>query len=469
MAHNPIKTHPSLGRQSLINGAFREAAEASVDKWIESGVVKPEEMFYLNDEFGVPHLYRRYIDEGNSLEFFQLIVPDGPSGDIVKSHMLHLCHSWEGAHLKMHKMYVELQKRCFWRGMYADVQRFAQSCDACQARGTSRDRREGASPVLTYPEISSPFQRVGIDILGPLGNAKSGYTHIVVAVDHFTKWVEAEAYRGAPSAIDVNQFFMRHFVHRHGVPDCIIADNGSNITANQLNSEMFQEMGAEVRNVTTYHPQANGQVERLNPVICDFLAKNCSVDDQQYWDRFLEATIFAINTSVNRVTGYTPFFLVHGREARRVIDKRLPNWTGFKWRQQGWREYADWVQLELNRCSRVAKEHLDLSHSLYNQPLVVHRIASSLTDVDQRLRRKQSIRTFEDGDSVLVYVPILRDSKKHIQIRKLQKFWRGPFVVERKINAVTYLVRLSPTKTQAFNVSRLKPYYLRKDFMSQPF
>jgi len=228
-------------------------------------------------------------------------------------------------------------------------------------------------------------------------------------------------------------------------------------------------MGTEIRNVTTYHPQANGQVERLNPVICDFLAKNCSVDDQQYWDRFLEATIFAINTSVNRVTGYTPFFLVHGREARRVIDKRLPNWTGFRWRQPGWGEYADWVQKELDRCSRIAKEHLDKAHSMYNQPLAVHRVASSLSNVDQRLRRKFEIRSFEVGDAVLVYVPILRDTKKHIQIRKLQKFWRGPFTVERRINEITYLVRLSPTKTQPFNVSRLKPYYSRTEYLTQPY
>jgi hypothetical protein len=317
--------------------------------------------------------------------------------------------------------------------------------------------------------VSGPFQRINIDILGPLGNAKSGLTHIVVAVDSFTKWVEAEAFKGAPSATDVNQFFMRHFIHRHGVPDCVIADNGSNITANQLNAEMFQDMGSQVRHVTTYHPQANGQVERLNPVICDFLSQYCSVDDQLYWDRFLEATIFAINTSVSRVTGYTPFFLVHGREARRVIDQRLPDWSKFKWRRSDWREYAEYVQAQLERCSKTAQEHMDKSHSLYNQPLAVHRVSSSFQLPDSRLRSRFKIRQFKEGDQVLLYVPVLRDSKRHIQIRKLHKFWRGPFTIEKRINEITYLVRLSESKLQPFNVSRLKPYYARVDFLHQPF
>jgi hypothetical protein len=469
LAGRPVILHPSVGHLALTNQSFRNEAEASADKWLESGVLRPEELFYLEDEFEVPHLYRRHVDSTTAIEHFQLLIPDGPSGDVVRNHLLHQCHSWGGAHLRMGKMYAELMKRCFWKGMYADCQQFAQSCDSCQARGTSRDRREGSSVTLSYPSLSGPFQRVFLDILGPLGNTKSGFTHIVVAVDGFTKWVEAEAYRGAPSAEDVNQFFMRHFVHRHGVPDCIVADNGSNITANKLNSVMFQDMGADVRNVTTYHPQANGQVERLNPVICNFLANYCSVDDQAYWDRFLEATIFAINTSVSRITGYTPFFLVHGREAKRVIDRRLPSWAGFRWGRADWREYADYVQEQLEKGSAIAKEQLDVSHSLYNQPLAVHRISSSMGAAQHRLRNRVSSRTFKAGDQVLLYVPVLRDSKRNIQIRKLQKFWRGPFTVEKCINEVTYLVKLSDTKSQPFNVSRLKPYYARNQYRFQPF
>jgi hypothetical protein len=117
----------------------------------------------------------------------------------------------------------------------------------------------------------------------------------------------------------------------------------------------------------------------------------------------------------------------------------------------------------------VAREHLDKSHSMYNQPLAVHRVSSSFGFPEQRLRRKSNLRRFAVSDQVLLYVPVPKDSRKHIQIRKLQKFWRGPFTIERCLNDVTYLVRLSPTKVQPFHVSRLKPYFERSEFLFQPF
>jgi len=79
------------------------------------------------------------------------------------------------------------------------------------------------------------------------------------------------------------------------------------------------------------------------------------------------------------------------------------------------------------------------------------------------------LREFKNGAKVLVYVPVPKDSRKHIQIRKLQKFWRGPFTIERRINEVTYIVRLSDSKVQPFHVSRLKPFYERSSFQYQPF
>jgi len=160
---HPVTYHPSRGQQqSQINDAFRTAAAESVDKWLGAGVLQHSEVFYLPDEFGIPHMYRRFLDEAVKQEYYQLIIPDDPSGEVVRHHLLFQYHSGGGGHLKMHKMYTEFQKR-FWKGMYSDVARYAQSCDVCQIRGTTKDRREGVTPIRRWAEVSMPFQRVIID------------------------------------------------------------------------------------------------------------------------------------------------------------------------------------------------------------------------------------------------------------------------------------------------------------------
>ena len=352
--------------------------------------------------------------------------------------------------------------------MWKDTKDYAQSCVSCQERGTSRDRQERSTMILQGPKATLPFERVHIDILGPIGKDSSGIRYLIVGVDHFTKWVEATGTADTPTAIDVNNFVMSHYYFKHGVPDVIIADNGTNITANQLNAQMFQDMGSKVKNVTTYHPQANGQVERFNAVICDFLSHFCTDTDQSNWFHYLEATLFAINTSVSRTTGFTPFFLVHGREAKRVIDKRLPSWENFDWKYPHWKAYAEAVQSKLTSAHDTATSLTDKAESLYNQPAVVFRTGATFGIAGRRLRGRHITKVFKEGDSVLIYIPISVTSSTKLQIKKLNKFWKGPYQVLAKVNDVTYLIDKGGGKTQSFHISRLKPYYVRDARFLQP-
>jgi hypothetical protein len=252
----------------------------------------------------------------------------------------------------------------------------------------------------------------------------------------------------------------------------IVADNGANVTANQLNAVLLQHLGVQSRHVTTYHAAANGQVERFNKVICDFLVHHLDDFDHSQWAQYLDATLFVINTSVNVTTGFTPFFLVHGREARRIVDRILPDWGGTKWKHKSWQEYADSVQDVLRMSYKVAGENIHRAHSMYNQPRVIHRLKSSLlplfaptfpptteTTPLPHLGRRVTKR-FLPGDPVLVYVPVVNTSKNRRLIKKLTKFWRGPFEVIRPINDVTYLLRVK-NREQAFHINRLKPYFSR--------
>ena len=428
-------------------------------------------------------MYRRNIHGATGRDNFQLLIPDDERGLLMRTHLLYSSHENAG-HLRFGKCLEDLQMRVWWPGMYAATERHCQSCEPCQARGTSQDRASQHIPIQRLPPASSPFDRVHIDILGPLTTSRTKKQFIIVAVDHFTRWIEAESISHCPTAIDVNDFVCRHFFFRHGAPKSIFADNGTNITANQLNSYLFQALGSRVRNVTAYHPQANGMVERFNKPICDFLAAFCTDQDNADWDQRLDAVIHALNTSVSASTGFTPYFLVHGREAKRPIDQRLPT----RWLQRFsgpkgpiWSTYAQQLLDTLHAAHKVAESNIDKAQSLYNAPRAFHQIISDNVPVTPRTARKFR-RPFEPDDWVLVYVPVIpkpnpsdissrKLAESHLQslsARKLAKFWTGPFQVIRQINPVTYLIR-QKLKDVPIHLSRLKRFHDRRTLYHEPF
>jgi hypothetical protein len=263
----------------------------------------------------------------------------------------------------------------------------------------------------------------------------------------------------------------RHFFFRHGAPRTIVADNGTNLTANQLNSYLFQALGSRVRNITAYHPQANGMVERFNKPICDFLSAFCTDQDNADWDQRLDAVIHALNTSVSSSTGFTPYFLVHGREAQRPIDQRLPS----KWlrRFNGkkgpiWTEYAAQLLETLHRANEVASSNIDKAQSLYNAPRAFHRAIAENCPITPRTAIKYRC-PFEPGDWILVYTPVVTKSPTiDASVRKLAKFWTGPFQIVRQINEVTYLVRMKD-KDVPIHLERLKRFHDRATLYDEPY
>ena len=102
-----------------------------------------------------------------------------------------------------------------------------------------------------------PFAQWGLDILGPFPRAPGNRRFVLVAVDYFTKWVEAEALANIRD-VDVKKFVWKNIFTRFGVPDSLISDNGL-----QFDSRAFREfcgnLGVKNRYSTPAYPQSNGQ------------------------------------------------------------------------------------------------------------------------------------------------------------------------------------------------------------------
>ena len=140
-------------------------------------------------------------------------------------------------------------------------------------------------------------------------------THLLVAVDKFTKWVEAKPIKKLDGPTTTK--FLKEIIFRYGYPHSIITDNGTNFAQGNM-AEFCKEKGIQLELASVAHPQSNGQVERANQMLLQGVKPRLQVPLERMpgcWIEELPSELWGIRTSPNRSTGYTPFFMVYGAEA----------------------------------------------------------------------------------------------------------------------------------------------------------
>jgi transposase InsO family protein len=162
--------------------------------------------------------------------------------------------------------------------------------------------------------VTWPFAVWGLDIVGPLRKALGGYTHLLVAIEKFSKWVEVRFITNLRAEQVVS--FFTDIIHWFGVPNSIITDNGSQFTDRKF-LEFCDKHHISVDWAAVAHPQTNDQVEQANgmvlqglkPRIFDKLNKS-----GRKWLQELPAVVWSLRTTPSRATRFTPFFLVYSVE-----------------------------------------------------------------------------------------------------------------------------------------------------------
>ena len=181
-----------------------------------------------------------------------------------------------------------------------------------------------AKAPLINVKSGHPLQRVAIDIVGPTPRSSSGHEWLLVVSDHFTKFAHAFPVRNT-SAETLAKKVMDEYICRFGCFESLHSDQGANV-----DGAVFQGLcdliGAAKTWTTPYHPQGDGQVERLNKSLVKILSKLIS-DHRRDWadfvPKFVPKAVLAYNTSVHESTGYTPYRLMFGREAILPLDTAL--------------------------------------------------------------------------------------------------------------------------------------------------
>jgi transposase InsO family protein len=177
--------------------------------------------------------------------------------------------------------------------MRKDIQTYVQTCDLCQRNKTSTQAKPGLLQPLSVPERR--WQSVTLDLTVGLPATKSGKDGVLVFVDRLTKYTHFVPVSAALGAKDFARKFIKHVFANHGLPESIVSDRGST-WANQFWRYVCELLGVDHRFSSAYHPQTDGQTERMNAVLKDVL-RNYVASHARDWDQWLPLVQFAVNNS----------------------------------------------------------------------------------------------------------------------------------------------------------------------------
>ena len=180
-------------------------------------------------------------------------------------------------------------------------------------------RPANIGPLCPVPSYRS-FQRVGMDILGPFKKSGMGNTNIIVLIDYFTKFAETKAVPNA-NAQAVADFFVHQIALRHVASEYLMTDFAK-WYVNKLMKAVCGLLETNFQVSSPYHPQTNGQVEKLNRTLTDMLSMY-SDTEHLHWAEPLPYVTYAYNSARQEATQYSPYFLVHGKETCMPLDVSL--------------------------------------------------------------------------------------------------------------------------------------------------
>jgi transposase InsO family protein len=324
----------------------------------------------------------------------------------------------------------------YWPTAVADASEIVRTYEGCQfyARKTNL-----LVHVLQTIPVTWPFAVWGLDIVGPLRKAPGGYTHLLVAINKFSKWVEVCPITNLRAEQAVT--FFTDIVYRFGVPNSIITDNGSQFTGRKF-LEFCDKFHIRVDWAAVAHPQTNGQVERANSMILQGLKPR--IFDRlnksgRKWLQELPAGVWSLRTTPSRATGFTPFFLVHNAEV--VLPTDLEYGSP---RVRGYDEGAN------QRDHEDSLDKLDEARTVALMHFAKYQYALRLYQA-----RKVRRRDFSEGDLVL---RLRQDNRGR---HKLSAPWEGPYVVVKVLKPGTYKLANEDGEelTNARNIQQLCHFY----------
>ncbi|XP_057432184.1 uncharacterized protein LOC130724933 [Lotus japonicus] len=315
-----------------------------------------------------------------------------------------------GAHQAGHKMkWTLFRQGVYWPSMLKDCIEYAKSCAECQKHAGIQHVPASELHSIVKPW---PFRGWALDLIGQIHPSSSKqHDYIIVAIDYFTKWVEAIPLRGVDQDTVIS-FIQEHIVFRYGIPETLTTDQGSVFTGRKM-AQFAEDFGIKLLTSTPYYAQANGQVEAANKVLINLVKKHISQKPRR-WHETLSQVLWAYRNSPKEATGVTPFRLTYGHESVLPIEICLQS---VRIQRQFEIPCDDYWNMMYDELIELDEERLNALEVMIRQK---ERITKSYN-------KKVKFKAFSVGD--LVWKVILPMDKKDRAYGKWAPKWEGPFKV----------------------------------------
>ncbi|VDI23711.1 Hypothetical predicted protein [Mytilus galloprovincialis] len=386
--------------------------------WADVSHMSPEVKFYwsrLNSLILVNGiLYRKWESYNGKHYDLHIVLPAN-----FKRFVLNQVHNTvTGGHLGVRKTLSKIKQRYFWYKMRQDVKFWCTKCDICASK--KAPCKKPKAPMKQYL-VGAPWERMAIDILGPLPISVNNNRYLMVVQDYFSKWTEAIPIPDT-EAVTVARKFVERIVTIFGVPLSIHSDQGSNFESNVF-KEMCIILGIHKTRTTPFRPKSDGMVEKSNSTIETMLSAFVS-KHQRDWDEYIYLLMLAYRSSEHESLGTSPCSMLFGREVNLPVDLVLGRPETEKSLLHLKTVYAYELSQKLEVIHKFARNKLKLS--------------------SDRMKRNYDVgtkmQTFDAGDPVWLHNP----RRVKGLCPKLQNNWEGPYIVVNKLNDVIYRIQKGP-------------------------
>lgn len=350
------------------------------------------------------------VRDGLLVKHGRIVVPDKLA---LKLEILDSLHDGNvNSHPGQKKTFAIVSRHYDFPGMRRFVNTFVRGCHTCIRDKPTHHKRFGKLQPLPIPE--RPWQSISMDAIVKLPVSK-GYDAILTVVDRFTKMAHFVPIKEQGfDAQTLAKIFQHHIFRIHGVPSDIVSDRGTT-----FNSKFWKAftagLGSKCNFSTAFHPQTDGQTERVNQIVEQYLRITCN-EAQNDWADLLDTAEFQYNNQEHESTKHSPFQLLYGYHPNHP-SVSLPSPS----------PAAEDLLQHVAKLRAAAKRNLKLAQGTAKYYYDQHSIDPP---------------TFKVGDNVWVsmknWIP-RRPSKK------LDHKYAGPYKVLERISRLVYRIDLPPT------------------------